>query len=324
MIRIPDSELFFSKCDEFEHVPYVQSKAWHNYLLSKGEKLVYFIDNQNDTLIAFFGREKRIPATKQKILFVDTPLIKPGLSEKTIRNRLIPLMQANYLGIEIDSISEYNIEFEIGLRRAGFVRPLKLSKCPLTIIIELDKPFNFDTKWKRDVKSASDCGIIVKEVINPAIEDAVTFTMLFKELREKKGLKYDFSSEAIFTLLNGPGIRMFFALENNIVVSAQIIYVNKGYCYSILRANSLRSRVNNASYLVYNTILETLAQEQNIYIDLGRIPPSNHETDKVYHFKNHTRGVKIQYNGEWVYYRKKCVENAMYFYKQLIAKTPRY
>ncbi len=324
MIRLFDTELYFNRIHEFDHIPYVQSRAWHNYLLSKGEKLVYFIDNQNDTLIAFFGREKRIPATKQKILLVDTPLIKPGLSEKTIRNRLMPLMQANYLGIEIDSISEYNIEVEIGLRRAGFVRPLKLSKCPLTIVIELDKPFNFDTKWKRDVKSASDCGIIVKEVINPAIEDAVTFTMLFKELRENKGLKYDFSPEAIFALLNGPGIRMFFALENSIVVSAQIIYVNNGYCYSILRANSLKSRDNNASYLVYNTILETLAKEKNICIDLGRIPPSNHETDKVYHFKNKSRGIKIQYNGEWVFYKNKRIEDLMFFYKHYVLRLNRY
>jgi hypothetical protein len=152
MIRLFDTELYFNKIQEFEHIPYVQSRAWHKYLISKGEKLVYFIDNPNDTLIAFFGREKRIPFTRQRILLVDTPLIKPGLSEKTIRNRFLPLIQEKYIGIEIDSISQYNIEYEIGLRRAGFIRPLILSKCPLTIKIELDKPFNFDTKRKHGVK----------------------------------------------------------------------------------------------------------------------------------------------------------------------------
>lgn len=324
MIRLFDTELYFKKIQEFDHIPYVQSRAWHNYLIRRGEKLAYFIDNSNDTLIAFFGREKHIPYTKCKLLLIDTPLIKSGLSEKTIRSRFLPILQEEYLGMEIDSISEYSIDYEIGLRRAGFVRPLKLSKCPMTILVQLDRPFNFDTKWKHNVKSALECGISVKEVINPTIEDAENFSVLFKETRENKGLKYDLSSEAILTLLNGPDVRLFFALENNNVVSAQIIYVNNGYCYSIFRANSMRSRDNNSSYLIYNTVLETLAKEQNIYIDLGRIPPSNNETDKVYHFKNHTRGVKIQYNGEWVFYKNKRIEDLMFFYKHYVLRLNRY
>jgi lipid II:glycine glycyltransferase (peptidoglycan interpeptide bridge formation enzyme) len=48
-----------------------------------------------------------------------------------------------------------------------------------------------------------------------------------------------------------------------------------------------------SAYLLYNNILETLAREGNLSFDLGRIPPSNNETDQVYHFKKSYERRKI-------------------------------
>jgi hypothetical protein len=31
MIRLFDTELYFNKIQEFEHIPYVQSRAWYNF-----------------------------------------------------------------------------------------------------------------------------------------------------------------------------------------------------------------------------------------------------------------------------------------------------
>jgi hypothetical protein len=88
------------------------------------------------------GERKYCQFLRKKVLLIDTPLLKRGLSEKTIRKRFLPLVDLNYAGIEIDSISEYNVEFEVGIRRVGFLRPLRFSRCPLTIIIRLNNPFN--------------------------------------------------------------------------------------------------------------------------------------------------------------------------------------
>lgn len=324
MERVSCKSSYFEIIQKFDLIPFVQSEAWYNFLKSKNENLIFYFDSEKDTQIAFFGREKKIPFTSLKILIIDTPLINKGLTEKAIRKRFLTLIEEEYVGIELDSITEYDVEFEIGMRRAGFFRPLGFTKCPLTIILNLKEPFNFDTNWKRNVRKSSEAGIITKEVSKPQMADAQLFCRLFTEMKEFKNLKYSLIPQSIYSLLVSPNVRLFYAFENNQVISAQIIYVYNGNCYDIFRANMIKSRENNASYLLYDQIFAKLALEKHSFYDFGRIPPSNHATDSVYIFKDASRGRKVQYNGEWVYYKKSYFEDLIYLYKRGFLRKQRY
>ncbi len=325
MIEIKDPKHFFEIQSKFERIPFTQSEAWYNYSQAKGDSIVFFVDDEKDTQIAFWGRKKKLPLISKYILLVDTPLLKSNLTEKTIRKRFLSLVEHDYIAFEIDSISEYDVEYEVGLRRAGFVRPLGIYKCPLSIEMDLSEPFNYDSNWKRNVKQAKASEITVKEIKHPTNQDARIFCSIFNETKKNKGLSYTFKENEIFSLINNPSISLYIAQDKNQqVVSSQIFYSNNKYCYSILRANSTSSRNNNASYLLYNDIFEILANRKYETYDFGRIPPSNHATDSVYVFKNASRGRKIQYNGEWVFYKNKWVEYLMFVYKQFIVKRQRY
>ncbi|RIJ47607.1 hypothetical protein D1614_13560 [Maribellus luteus] len=325
MIEIQDAKLFFEIQSKFERIPFTQSEAWYNYSQAKGESIVFFVDDENDTQIAFWGRKKKLPFFSKHILLVDTPLLKPNLTERTIRKRFLSMIEYNYIGFEIDSISEYDVEYEVGLRRAGFLRPLGFSKCPLSIEMDLTQQFNYDSNWKRNVKQAKSLNITINEVKNPTSHDAQIFCDIFNETKRNKELSYSFKNKEIFSLINSHSISLFIAQDrNNKIVSSQIFYSTNKYCYSILRANSTSSRNNNASYLLYNDIFETLSKSNYKTYDFGRIPPSNHSTDSVYVFKNASRGRKIQYNGEWVFYKKKWVEYLMFVYKQFVLRKQRY
>jgi hypothetical protein len=60
------------------------------------------------------------------------------------------------------------------------------------------------------------------------------------------------------------------------------------------------------------------------HFDFGRIPPSNHSTDKIYEFKIAARGKKTRYNGEWSYYKSMLIEFMVLFYKAFKLKKQRY
>lgn len=324
MIEIKDSKLFFELQSKFSQITYDQSQAWCNYLLSKKEEIVFYVDDEKDTQILFWGRKKKLPFISKYLLLIDTPLLQPGLSEKTIRKRFLSLIEHDYVGFQIDSINEYEVEFEVGLRRAGFVRPLSLFKCPLTSIINLQDDIRYDANWKRNVANSQKKGISVVEINEPSYSDAATFCRIFNETKKMKGLSYSLEPADIFALIKHPTIRLFQAVDSQSVVSMQIFYCNNKKCYSIYRANSFNSRKNNAAYLLYNEIFKVLSNEGFESYDMGRIPPSNHNTDLVYIFKNATRARKIQYNGEWVLYKKKWIEYLMFVYKRFITKKTRY
>jgi|LSQX01.2.fsa_nt_gb lipid II:glycine glycyltransferase (peptidoglycan interpeptide bridge formation enzyme) len=325
MNEIKDPKHFFEIQSKFERIPFTQSEAWYNYSQAKGESIVFFVDDEKDTQIAFWGKKKKLPLISKYILLVDTPLLKSNLTEKTIRKRFLSLVEHDYIAFEIDSIFEYDVEYEVGLRRAGFVRPLGIYKCPLSIEMDLTKTLNFDKKWKRDTKRAKEEGVFLSEVKQPGENDAITFCNLFQETKSKKELKYSLKSKEILVLLKSPGIRLFYGItQDENIASAQISYINGNFCYSIFRVNSILSRSNNAAYVLYNDLIELLSQEKRLTFDLGRIPPSNNKSDNVYHFKNASRGRKIQYNGEWVFYKNKWVEYLMFAYKQFIVKKQRY
>ena len=325
MIQIMDSEKYFKIIEKFKHIPFSQSKGWYNYLSSKKNEISFFVDNEKDTKIACWGREQKIPFVGLKILRIDGECYLPGLSEKVFTKFYSSLLGTRYAGIEINSSNPYNINFEIGIRRAGFLKPISFSSSPLSIEIDLNLPFQFDRNWKRNVKKAIKNNISFSEIKAEDINTMHSIVEMFKEMAELKKLKYRLDVESLSSLTSSEDMRTFLAKnEEGLLIAARIVHEHNKYISEVYTANSLEARNCGAIYYLIDRILNQLKDEGNEFYDFGRIPPSNHVTDSVYLFKNSSRGKKIQYNGEWVYYKKKWFEYLVHFFKHFIQKSQRY
>ncbi|MEO8933056.1 MAG: hypothetical protein ABI295_02020, partial [Xanthomarina sp.] len=297
----------------------------YNSEVQKHPNIVFFVDNEKDVKIAVWGREQSIPLSKKKLLIINGESISDSISEKSIIESYRVLKEENYQGIEINSDNEYSIDFEIGIRRAGFVRPLGFFACPLTINFQLQKDFNFNRNWKRNVKKAIAANLKfeeVKVITSGVIQDIIS---MFKEMADLKDLGYQLENESLTALLNSHNMRLFMVYdETKKPVAARIVHDNKPFASDVYAANALMARENGATYYMMQHIFEKLKEEKFTEFDFGRIPPSDHATDSVYIFKNASRGDKIQYNGEWCFYKNKQIEFLMFLYKSFKLKKQRY
>ena len=112
--------------------------------------------------------------------------------------------------------------------------------------------------------------------------------------------------------------------EKGLPLSTHIVYVNDDFSYSIFAANSMLSRKCGGAHFLYKELLELLKLEQVKLFDHGRIPPSDKSTDGLYLFKRGAGGSRVQYNGEWIYYKAQIIEIVVFFYKWLKLKKQRY
>jgi hypothetical protein len=324
MIEIKDPAHFFQLQAKFNRIPFTQSEGWYNYLKAQCKQTVFFADNLEDTNVLFWGVEDKVPFTGKKLLRVEGECYT-SLNEDTFKVFFSNLKNSIYSGIEINSNNAYHIDYEIGLRRSGFVRPLGSFSCPLTIEVELDKEFNFNRNWKRNIKTAEKHNLHFVEIKNPKEEDVNSIISLFKEMADLKKLGYSLSSEPLRILLQSKEFRTFIVYnEKEEPLAARVIHVYNNHASDVIAANSNSARDCGAIFYLVQQIFELLKSEKIMSFDFGRIPPSDHATDNVYIFKNATRGNKVQYNGEWTYYKDKKTELAIFLYKWFKLKKQRY
>lgn len=325
MKEIKNISDFFQIQKKFPNIPFSQSEAWFNYLKDEKASFSFFVDDEIDTKIACWGKEYKAPFIGGKILRIDGESYKPEVNEKIIKLFYKELCELNYKGIEINSNNPYNIDFEIGIRRAGFQRPLAMTASPLTIEINLSEDFNFDRNWKRNVKKAEQSDLVFSELTEIQSESISQIVRMFGEMADLKHLGYRLEANSLKRLLQSYGIRTFIVHDKNQnPIAARIIHEHNAYLTDVFAANSLEARNCGATHFIMNEIFNLLKHENKTVFDFGRIPPSNHASDSVYVFKNASRGRKIQYNGEWVYYKSKWLEYLMLTYKQLLLKKQRY
>ena len=323
MQSVKSKEEFFKLQEKLEFVPFAQSKGWHNYMSSKNNDIVYFVDSLEDVKIALWGRVTTM-IFGYSILRVDGESYSKDINEKLFKKFYSALTKLSFIGLEINSGNFYNIDYEVGLRRAGFKRPLSFFSCPLTINIDLQVDFKFDNNWKRNVKKAISSKLKFREIKIPTVLDLNAIVKLFSEMAKIKNLNFSLEAKHLDVLINSNDIRTFIVYKDETPITARIIYVNKPLACDIYAANGVEARNHGASYFIMQRILEQLKEEGYQSFDFGRIPPSNHNTDSVYNFKNSSRGLKVQYNGEWVFYKNIFHEYIVHFFKSFIQKSQRY
>ena len=316
--------LFFSLQSEFKHKTYTTSEKWHEYLNKKGDKCLFLINNIDSPTVGIIGRVKKIPLLGS-LLTINGELISDNASNQDITAFYKDVIKLPYFGFEINSSHRYSVDYEIGIRRAGFLRSLCNVSCPLSKLIDLTSPIEYDRNWKKNYKKAIKNNLKFDEISKPDNKDIEMFLDMFSDLSNRKNLKFKLSQDGLKALIDGKNMRLFVVKsKDNEILSSRIIYVNEKFSSAIYTANSIKGNKAGAPRFILQSILEKLSSEGIELFDVGRIPPSTTKTDGIYVFKNAVGGKLIQYNGEWVYYKSRVKEYLMLFLRRFIARPPRY
>ena len=62
------------------------------------------------------------------------------------------------------------------------------------------------------------------------------------------------------------------------------------------------------THLLMENVFEWMKNNGVRFYDMGRIGPGRKNSNSVYEFKKYSGGDFVQYNGEWIYVRKRWVE----------------
>lgn len=317
------SDIFFLSIEKIGNIPFEQTKEWYEYKQRKDVEFLFFVDNPQDPSIACWGRIL-IKRFIGRILDIIGDVQKLGISQKQISKFFTSLIvDAKASMITLNSVSEYSCEFEIAIRRSGFVRPLGFRTCPLTIFVN---PFSYspDRMWKRNIKKAKEEQLEFVLVEKPTLPDLRLVCSMFDELRDMKSLGYSLSAEELLNLFQSDSFKLFFVKKDDKYLCARIIYLYRNQAADVFAANSYESRKYSATNFIMEGIFSWLKEQGVDKFDFSRIPPSNNETDSVYIFKNSSGGYPVQYNGEWIWSKKRIILLFFSIYNFYVRKAHQY
>lgn len=321
---IVNKEVFFQAIQKIGYVPFEQSFAWLEFKSVDEKSLVGFIDNNQDPYIACWGRMFRKPGIG-RILDIVGEVKRKDIVPKQIQCFFENLIkEASCDMITYNSVSYYECTFDISMRRSGFTRPLGNRVCPLTILFKVKEERKPDRNWKRNVKKSISENLEFKVIDSPSREDAQIVSGMFNELKKMKNLSYGLDVDCLFKLLKDKKYKLFYVMKDGVPLCARVIYIHRQRAADVFAANTFESRKYAATHLIVEKILEYLKDNDVEVFDFSRIPPSNNETDSVYVFKNSAGGYPAQYNGEWIWSKKKVYSLLFCIYNFFIRKAHQY
>jgi hypothetical protein len=323
-MREVEKGTFFNIQKMVGRIPFNQSLSWFNYTYNKNVRYKFFVDDITTPNIACWGTVHR-SRVFGKILVINGDCYSNDINEKKIRDFYKVIADLPFNLIELSNVNLYHSGYEISIRQAGFLRPLSLSVCPLTIIVDILEPTKANRNWKRNVKKATDYGITFKCIEYPTINDTINFCRLFDELVHAKKLTFKLKPEPLLKLLELHNFKMFFVLDKKgVILAGRIIYVSNTESYDIYAANSDVSRTCGATFYMMDQIFAYLKEKNIAVFDFGRIGPGNNEVNSVYDFKKSSGGRTASYNGQWVSSKRKYKELFYYAYLFYYRKMIRY
>ena len=315
---------FFRAQRKLEIIPYNQTEEWFDKCGNKEENCFFFIDNMEDPQIGFWG----VVFARKFIgrhLIISGDCYTHGITIKRIREFYREVINLGFEIIELSSTNLYDISYEIGIRRAGFLRPLISVFSPLTIVINPQQERVVARHWRRNTKKCTDLNLRFEHIENPSYLETREFCRMFEELKEIKNLNYSLSVDSLMKLFETRKYLLFFIYDQkDIPVAGRIIYVNSNCSFDVHAANTNLARELGAAYYIIDMIVLFLKNRGIEHFDYGMISPSSTNMDAIYISKSHSGGTPALYNGQWVFYRSKVIEYLISGYFYFFKKNSRY
>lgn len=312
---------FFQCIQKFEYIPFTQTEGWYNFNeCDRPGRVLFFADKAEQPCIACFGHIKQKAGFKM-LLIEGECLRYKEYNSKLIASFYREILTLGYDVIEVNSLLKYSPVYEIGIRQAGLLRPVGLFSMHLSKWIDLTKPVQYNSNWKRNIKNSLSNQLNLLPVFSPGRQNAERFVSLYQELRKEKGLNHQLSVSQIERLLAAKEFKLFAVTdEKGEWVSAIIIHLVQKHGGLLYACKNSKAAETGATFFMYDNLFAWLAQQGIETFDMEKLLPSTHSTEGVFLFKEGIRGEHTIYCGEWSWYSKSYLRPLMYFVKKYLFK----
>jgi len=131
-MKIIDKNTFFDITQSFDYVPFTQSKGWWAMnSLTDENRFAFFVDCIEKPAIACMGHIKKSLRLKMLQIEGECLLDEKDIESKQIREFYKEITQAGFDMVEVNSSLPYNALHEIGIRQAGYLRPVGMFSTPV-------------------------------------------------------------------------------------------------------------------------------------------------------------------------------------------------
>jgi len=321
-MNIIDKNRFFEITQHFDYVPFTQSKGWWAFNSTKDEnRFVFFVDNFDTPQIACMGRTMRKFGLKMLQIDGECFAENQNINDKKIRDFYKEITQTGFDMIEINSSLPYNALYEIGIRQAGYLKPAGLFSTPLTILIDLQRPVEYDKNWQKNLRRTEKYQLNFVPVISPTDKDIQNYMLIHSEMVDIKKINDGLSLDGLKKLLQNNNFSLFFVeTAEKERIAGIVTYTKNQSAISIFSATSSKGRQMSASYFLDDKLYHFYKEQDYISFDCGRISPAAHKKNDVFLFKNGVKGDYLLYCGEFSWYKRKIYRPMMYFVKKYLFK----
>ena len=317
-----DGNIFFEITQNFDFMPFTQSEGWRAFNSAKDEnRFVFFVDNVENPQIACMGHVKKFAWLKMLQIEGECFADEKNIDSKKIKDFYQELIKTDFDIIEVNSSLIYNALYEIGIRQAGFLRPVGMFSMPLSILIDLQNKISYNRNWERNLKKAENFNLKFEIVENASQKDCSDFCEIFNSMSKRKALN-NLNLQQVFALLNDKNFQLLFIKQNEIRIAGIIIFLNKNAqtAVGVFAASSQKALENHATFFMYDVMFQYLKTQKINFYDMARIAPSTHSKQSVFIFKNGVKGEYLLYCGEFSFYKRHIYRPLMYFVKKYLFK----
>lgn len=317
-MALVDKETFFKLTDKFNEIPFTQSYGWYTmHSLHHPEKIIFLVNSINNPTIACFGHIKKMGFIKMLLIEDERYLDENSTNPSLIREFYMDVISLGFDIVETCSNKLFCFDYEIGMRQAGFLRPVGQFCFPSTKIIDLTKPIVYNRNWRRNLKKATESNLHFEIIDQATQNDVDDFLEIYSSMSSRKKVHFNYNSKQIYSLCtSSENIRLFFVSANRKRQACFIVYTSNDNAYPLYVASDSNALNTAASNFIYNELFKYLIKCGVKKFDMAKLLPSSDKMNNVFLFKNGIDGTFIQLNGEWGWYKHSIYRIGMYFVKK--------
>lgn len=309
-------DIFYQTIANWEDVPFSQAEGYVRLQSGNDDSRVrFFLDDQ-------MGCAAHVKRFCGKTMFmIDSECIKHQPIRPVAISRFYEELQ--HMGadiIEVNSRRLYQANYEVGIRQAGFLRPMGSFSFELTNVIDLTQALGFNENWKRNLKQSEVFGLTLQRIEQPFDADIADFMQLYSEMCAHKHLAMPFTNELLRILLSDSRFHLCFVCLGSERISGIIYHHVRSHAGLLYAANGDKANEYHAGFQQYKQLLTLLASEGVQTFDMEKMAPSTHSMNAVFLFKQGIHGELLPLCGEWSWYKHRWYGIGMYLIKKYLWK----
>lgn len=308
-------DIFYDTMRHWEFVPFCQQEGLIR--LQSGDKdgrVRYFLDDN----IGCAAHVKQFLGLT--LLMIPAECLKHKQTKHSTFTAFYEALKKQAEMIEINNPMPYNAEYEVGLRQAGYLRPVGSFSFALTNMVDLKEPLRYNENWRRNLKQSEAFPLSLERIETPTDKDISDWMVLYQEMSKQKGLSMPFTPDGVRILLTDSHFRLVFLNHNEQRVAGIIYHHCHEHAGLLYAATSEEGNHVHAGFALYQQLLTALQEEGVLSFDMEKMAASTHSTNAVFHFKQGIRGELTPLCGEWAWYKRLWMGIGMYFIKKYLWK----